>query len=138
MKSDQIINNINSSVLRSNMFLLGRFSVDSEFNLFKSLRNVKLPGSGHEDDNCYIFRYSTSHSNFDNNLVGNQISFDYFLSNRCPLLDEKYQELFNNPARADSISYQTIERITQLWSNFAKYGYVKFHEKKYSIHFNKK
>lgn len=33
-----------------------RFSVDSSFNLFKALRNVNLPGSGHEDDRCYVLR----------------------------------------------------------------------------------
>lgn len=51
-----------------------------------------------------------------------RIHHGIFGPNRCRILDEKYQELFKQPADTENVAYQTLERMTELWSNFAKYG----------------
>lgn len=45
-----------------------------------------------------------------------------FAQNRCRLLDEKYQEMFKNPNSVNKVAYKTMDRMTKLWSNFAKFG----------------
>lgn len=55
------------------------------------------PGTSHGDDLCYVFR--------------------------CDKISDKYDEILRNTTDKDSkIALQSIEYMTKLFTNFAKYG----------------
>lgn len=53
------------------------------------------------------------------NIISKIVSLDLA---RCAPLAEKYQEVLKSQNGVDGVAYQTVERLTNLWSDFAKYG----------------
>lgn len=63
----------------------------------KRLNSIKLPGAAHSDEWCYLFR--------------------------CNGLQRYYDEILKKKDDEQSkISLRVIEHITEIFSNFAKYG----------------
>lgn len=82
--------------------LIVSFAVDSKLNIMKRpgllySHMADKPGASHGDDVCYVFR--------------------------CGLADDTYDGILRNSTDNESkISLQTIEYMTKMFTNFAKYG----------------
>lgn len=75
-----------------------RFSVDSKLSVMKNaLGGGNIAGASHGDDICHVFR--------------------------CDSIQNVYDEILQNPNDKQSkIALDTIEYLTKLYTNFAKYG----------------
>lgn len=111
------------------------FGGDSRLNAIKRHFGYSIGepvGVAHGDDMCYLFRlvfqFFSSFAVFIRMMMnfGNVILFVFIhLFSRCGWTKRHYDEVFNNPDDEQSkISLNIIDRLTKLFTDFAKIGWA--------------